>query len=122
MNGQERAIQIHNWSTKEIINRMNISGDFGYDDESTELSRRLRAKGKTWHWVKIPGTNVEVVEIFAPKYTAGSPISTYDPMHPGIYKIDRVIQVKGKRSWFYIYQFIVGQKRVTLTENLLREV
>ena len=34
----------------ELIRRMNAAPDFGYDDESFELNRRLALVGLTWRW------------------------------------------------------------------------
>lgn len=39
-----------NTSTKALIRKIEKAPDFGYDDEAYELSRRLKAKGKTWRW------------------------------------------------------------------------
>lgn len=39
-----------NTSTKALIRKMEKAPDFGYDDEAYELSRRLKAMGKTWRW------------------------------------------------------------------------
>lgn len=37
-------------STGNLVRRMEQAADFGYDDESVELSRRLRGQGKDWRW------------------------------------------------------------------------
>jgi hypothetical protein len=37
-------------STSALIRRMERAEDFGYDDESIELTRRLRREGKAWRW------------------------------------------------------------------------
>lgn len=34
----------------DLIRRMNAAPDFGYDDESVELNRRLDLVGLTWRW------------------------------------------------------------------------
>lgn len=39
-------------STGKLIERMNAAPDFGYDDESIELRRRLALQGKRWRWNK----------------------------------------------------------------------
>lgn len=36
--------------TKALIRRMEQAGDFNYDDEQVELSRRLSAEGYAWKW------------------------------------------------------------------------
>lgn len=38
------------YGTEHLIQRIEKAPDFGYDDEEIELSRRLRAEGKTWKW------------------------------------------------------------------------
>lgn len=37
-------------SNAQIIRRMEQAEDFGYDDESVELNRRLKLGGLAWKW------------------------------------------------------------------------
>jgi len=54
--GQSKAVEaaikrtFKNVSTKALIRRIEKAPDFGYDEEACELSRRLKAVGKTWGW------------------------------------------------------------------------
>lgn len=43
----------------DLIHRIESAPDFGYDDESYELNRRLGAVGLTWMW---DGDRVKVYE------------------------------------------------------------
>jgi len=45
-----------------LIRRMEQASDFGYDDESYELTRRLAINGLSWRWKQIQGK--DKVEIY----------------------------------------------------------
>lgn len=47
-----------------LIRRMEQADDFRYDDESYELSRRLKLGGQAWRWAVIDGK--ERVEVYTP--------------------------------------------------------
>lgn len=51
-------------SDAQLIRRMERAADFGYDDESYELSRRLKLGGLAWRWMVIDGR--DRVEIYTP--------------------------------------------------------
>lgn len=52
-------------SNDELVRRIERADDFGYDDESYELNRRLRLGGQAWRWSMIEGR--ERVEIYTPE-------------------------------------------------------
>lgn len=45
------AAKFRHLSLPALIARIEKAPDFGYDDESVELSRRLRESGESWRWV-----------------------------------------------------------------------
>ncbi|NQX14250.1 hypothetical protein HQQ80_21695 [Microbacteriaceae bacterium VKM Ac-2855] len=45
-----------------LVRRMERAEDFGYDDESVELTRRLKLGGLAWKWANVDGR--EKVQIF----------------------------------------------------------
>ena len=47
-------------SIGSLVRRMERAEDFAYDDESIELSRRLREQGKDWRWSE-SFTNPQVI-------------------------------------------------------------
>lgn len=49
-------------SDSYLIRRMENAPDFGYDDESYELTRRLAINGLSWRWKQIQGK--ERVDIY----------------------------------------------------------
>lgn len=38
-----------------LMRRMERAEDFGYDDESVELTRRLKLGGLAWKWANVDG-------------------------------------------------------------------
>lgn len=44
-----------------LVRRMETAPDFGYDDESYELDRRLKLVGKAWKWSQKYGRDVVVI-------------------------------------------------------------
>ncbi len=47
-------------SIERLLARMNRALDFGYDDESQELHRRLRPTGRAWRWTQSDPPRVEI--------------------------------------------------------------
>lgn len=47
-------------STPRLIGLMEAAPDFGYDDESVELNRRLALSGLAWRWASGLGDRIEV--------------------------------------------------------------
>lgn len=47
-------------SIEQLVARMNRATDFGYDDESEELDRRLRDTARAWRWTRSDPPRVEL--------------------------------------------------------------
>jgi hypothetical protein len=52
-------------SITQLVARMNRATDFGYDDESEELDRRLRDTGRAWRWTPSDPPRVEIYTLAA---------------------------------------------------------
>jgi hypothetical protein len=49
-------------STGLLVARINRAHDFGYDDESDGLNRRLRATSPSWRWTQTDPPRVELYQ------------------------------------------------------------
>jgi hypothetical protein len=52
-------------SIEQLIARMNRAADFGYDDESEELDRRLSPTARAWRWSQSDPPRVEIYTLAA---------------------------------------------------------
>jgi hypothetical protein len=61
-----------------LIRRMETAPDFGYDDESYELDRRLKLAGLAWKWSQKYGRDVVVIYTPEPLEAPDNAVLGYD--------------------------------------------
>ncbi|WP_199240990.1 hypothetical protein [Naasia lichenicola] len=71
---EQIALKFAGLSDHELAKRIEKAPDFGYDDETVELNRRLALGGMAWRWAQ----GDQHVEIYVPAVEAAQQLSEPD--------------------------------------------